>query len=466
VKFLPHAYQKHAMKRIMEQSAAGLLLSCGLGKTVITLSAIGKLLPKISRVLVIAPLRVAEDTWSKECEKWDHLNHLRIAKVLGSEKRRVASLRTEADIYIINRENTQWLVEHYGKSWPFDMVVIDELSSFKSARSNRFKALRRVRPHIKRIVGLTATPTPNGLIDLWPQIYLLDQGERLGKTLGGYREKYFVPDKRDRNSGVIYTWKVKPGSEDIIYKKISDICVSMKAQDHLKMPKRIDNFVRVEMSLNEKALYQKLKRDLLLPFDEGDIDASNAAVLSNKLLQMANGAVYNENGEVRQIHRRKLDALETLWEEANCKPILIFYTYKHDKYRLLKFFKNRARELNTSQDITDWNEGKIEVALAHPASAGHGLNLQAGGHTIIWFGLTWSLELYQQANGRLYRQGQNKTVIVHHIVTAETMDEMVLTALARKETGQASLINAVKAEVNHAIQSQSSEHLRKMPLSV
>lgn len=448
MKYCPHEYQTYTTEFILQHKACGCLLDLGMGKSVITLTAICELLLEVNKVLVIAPLRVAEDTWSKECEKWDHLRHLRISKVLGTEKKRFVALKAEADIFVINRENVEWLVKHYKKGWPFDMVVIDELSSFKSASSNRFKALRRVRLLIKRIVGLTATPTPNGLIDLWPQMYLLDRGERLGKTLGGYRNEYFEPDKRDRSSGVIYTWKLKLGSEKAIYEKISDICISMRAQDYLQMPERINNFVWVEMSANEKARYQQLKRDMLLPFAEGDIDASNAAVLSNKLLQMSNGAVYDEFGEVRQIHQRKLDALETLWEGANGKPILIFYGYKHDKERICESFKDRARVLNTSQDITDWNAGKIEVALAHPASVGHGLNLQAGGHIIIWFGLTWSLELYQQANGRLHRQGQNETVIVHHIVTFGTLDEQVITALGRKEIGQAALINAVKAEVS------------------
>jgi len=448
MKYVPHEYQTYTTEFIVRNKACGCLLDLGMGKSVITLTAICELLHEVNKVLVIAPLRVAEDTWSKECEKWDHLRHLRISKVLGTEKKRVMALKTEADIFVINRENVEWLVKHYGKRWPYDMVIIDELSSFKSASSNRFKALRRVRPLIKRIVGLTATPTPNGLIDLWPQIHLLDRGGRLGKTLGGYRNEYFVPDKRDRSSGIIYTWKLKPGAEEAIYEKISDICVSMKAQDYLQMPERIDNFVWVEMSPKEKALYQQLKRDMLLPYIEGDIDASNAAVLSNKLLQMAGGAVYDENGAVRQIHRLKLDALETLWEGANGKPILIFYTYKHDKERICELFQDRARVLNTNQDITDWNAGKIEVALAHPASVGHGLNLQAGGHIIIWFGLTWSLELYLQANGRLHRQGQNETVIVHHIVTTGTIDEQVIAALSSKEIGQAALINAVKAEVN------------------
>ncbi|KLU65704.1 hypothetical protein DEAC_c23340 [Desulfosporosinus acididurans] len=444
MRYSPHDYQAFALQQILDKPACALFLDLGMGKTVITLSAINQLKPQ--KALVIAPLRVAEDTWSKECEKWDHLKSLRIAKVLGSEKKRLAALKSIAELYVINRENVSWLVTYYGRKWPFDMVVIDELSSFKSARANRFKALRKVRPLIKRIVGLTGTPSPNGLLDLWPQIYLLDRGERLGKTLGGYRDRYFIPDKR--NQEVIFSWKLRPRAEEAIYEKLSDICVSMKAQDYLTMPERIDNIVQVEMSAQEMALYKRLEKDMLLPFAEGDIDAANAAALSNKLLQLAGGAVYDENGGVRLIHRRKLDALEDLWEGANGKPILVFYSYKHDKTRLIDFFKTvKPRELKTSQDITDWNEGKIEVALAHPASAGHGLNLQAGGHIIIWFGLTWSLELYQQANGRLYRQGQQETVVIHHIITAGTVDEQVVAALNRKETGQTALLDAVKARL-------------------
>ncbi len=451
MKYVPHEYQDYAAKQILDKPACGLFLDLGMGKTVVALTAIDELLNdhfEIDKVLVIAPLRVAEDTWSKECQKWDHLKHLRIAKVLGAARIRIAALKSKADIYLINRENVQWLVEYWGKDWPYDMVVVDELSSFKSASSKRFKALRKVRPLIKRIVGLTGTPAPNGLIDLWPQLYLLDMGERLGKTLTGYRDRYFEPDKRNRN--VIFSYKPKSKAEEAIYQKISDICVSMKACDYLKMPERIDNYVEVRMSEKEKALYTQMERDMLLPFADGDIDAVNAAVLSNKLLQMSNGAVYDEFGGVRHIHRRKLDALEDLWEGANGKPILVFYAYKHDKDRLQVFFQGQGvtpRELNTSEDITDWNDGNIAVALVHPASAGHGLNLQAGGNIIIWFGLTWSLELYLQANGRLYRQGQNVTVIVHHIVTAETIDEQVIGALSRKETGQRSLINAVKARI-------------------
>ncbi|TGE31312.1 DEAD/DEAH box helicase [Desulfosporosinus sp. Sb-LF] len=446
--YTPHDYQDYAANQILDKPACGILLDLGMGKTVVTLTAIDELLFdrfEVKKVLVVAPLRVAEDTWSKECEKWDHLKHLQIAKVLGPEKNRIAALKSNVDIYIVNRENVVWLVNHYGKAWPFDMVVIDEFSSFKSPKAKRFKALRKVRPLIKRIVGLTGTPAPNGLLDLWPQIYLLDRGERLGKTLGGYRERYFDPDKR--NQEMVFSYKLKPEAEKAIYEKISDICVSMKAQDYLQMPARINNFVRVEMAPNEKTLYRKLEKDMLLPFTGGDIDAANAAVLSNKLLQMANGAVYDENGVVRQIHRRKIDAIEDLWEGANGKPILVFYAYKHDKERLQEFFKT-SRELNTSQDITDWNAGTIPVALAHPASAGHGLNLQAGGHIIIWFGIPWSLELYQQANGRLYRQGQNEAVIIHHIVTSGTIDEDVIKALDRKDTGQAALLEAVKARVD------------------
>jgi len=449
MKYIPHDYQEVAAQFILDKPACGMFLDLGMGKTVITLTAIKELRQTVNKVLVIAPLRVAEDTWSKECEKWDHLKHLKIAKVLGSEKQRITALNSKADIYVINRENVEWLVRGYGRKWPFDMVIIDELSSFKSAKANRFKALRKVRPLIKRIVGLTGTPAPNGLIDLWPQVYLLDRGERLGKTMSGYREKYFEPDKRDWHSGMVYSWKPKPEAEKAIYEKISDICVSMKAQDYLRMPERLDNIVQVEMTAKEMSLYKQLERDMLLPFTDGDIDAANAAALSNKLLQMANGAVYDENGKVKPIHRRKFDALEDLWEGANGKPILVFYTYKHDKARLLEFF-GKARELNTSQDITDWNAGKIPVAIAHPASAGHGLNLQAGGHIIIWFGLTWSLELYQQANGRLFRQGQNETVIIHHIITAGTIDEQVIAALSRKETGQAALLEAVKAKIRRS----------------
>jgi SNF2 family DNA or RNA helicase len=444
MQYVPHEYQRYAQRFIIEHPACGLFLDLGLGKTVITLTAIDSLMFDyfdVERVLVIAPLRVAQDTWSRECQTWDHLRHLRLSKVLGAEKERRLALNRKADIYIINRENVEWLAK--AQKWNFDMVVIDELSSFKSHSAKRFKALRKMRPQIKRVVGLTGTPAPNSLIDLWPQINLLDMGERLGRFIGQYRSAYFDPDKR--NANVVFSYKPKANAERAIYGRISDICVSMKACDHIRMPERIDNRVEVTMSVEEMALYRKLEREMLLPFEEGDIDAVNAAALSNKLLQMANGAVYDENKAVRVIHGRKLDALEDLIEASNGKPVLIFYSFRHDRDRIAKRFP--LTEINSPEDISKWNAGEIGIALAHPASAGHGLNLQAGGSTIIWFGLTWSLELYQQANARLWRQGQRNTVIIHHIITKDTIDEQVMLALARKQTGQMALIEAVKARI-------------------
>lgn len=447
--YVPHDYQKHTTEFILKNIACGCFLDCGLGKTAITLTAIGELLYEefeIDRVLVIAPLRVAEDTWDRECMKWEHLKHLRISKVLGSEHERMKALDAIADIYIINRENVEWIVRYYGSKWPFDMVVVDELSSFKSAKSRRFKALRKVRPLMARIVGLTGTPAPNGLIDLWPQVYLLDMGERLGKTLTGYRERYFNPDKRNRT--VIFSWKPKPDAEQAIYKKLSDICISMKSEDWLELPERIDNIVKVRLPEKAMERYLKLESELLLPFKEGDVVANTAAVLANKLLQMANGAVYDESGKIQEIHTAKLEALADIAEAANGNPVLIFYTYEHDLLRLQSRLKGyKPRELKTQDDIRDWNEGRVQVMLAHPASAGHGLNLQAGGNTIIWFGLTWSLELYQQSNARLHRQGQKKAVVIHHLVAEGTMDELVMKALAGKEAGQEALLEAVKARI-------------------
>lgn len=444
MKYVPHEYQKYAQDFIINNSACVLLLDMGLGKTVITLTSLWILLFdyfEISKVLVIAPLRVAQDTWSKECEKWDHLKELKISKVLGSEKERRMALFDKADIYIINRENVEWLCNNY--DFDFDMIVIDELSSFKSSSSKRFKALRKIRPRVKRIVGLTGTPAPNTLMDLWSQINLIDMGQRLGRFISNYRNNYFIPDKR--NAQVIFSYKPREGAEEEIYKRISDICVSMKACDYLDMPERIDNIVHVKMSEDEKKLYKKLEKDMLLPLADGEIDAVNAAALSNKLLQMANGAVYDELKETKIIHDRKLEALEDLIEAANGKSVLIFYAYKHDKERIVKKFK--VTEISTSKEISKWNERKIQIAIAHPASTGYGLNLQAGGSTIIWFGLTWSLELYQQANARLWRQGQKDTVIIHHIVSKGTIDEEVMSALQRKQCGQENLINAVKARI-------------------
>lgn len=444
MKYVPHEYQKYAQDFIINNPACALLLDMGLGKTVITLTSIWSLLFdhfEVSKILVIAPLRVAQDTWSKEYEKWDHLEGLKISKVLGSEKERRMALFNKADIYIINRENVEWLCNNY--DFDFDMVVIDELSSFKSSSSKRFKALRKVRPKVKRIVGLTGTPAPNNLMDLWSQINLIDMGQRLGRFISNYRNEYFIPDKR--NAQVVFSYKPREGAEEEIYKRISDICVSMKARDYLDMPERIDNILHVKMSEKEKKLYKRLEKDMILSLADGEIDAVNAAALSNKLLQMANGAVYDELKEVKIIHDKKLDALEDLIESANSKPVLIFYAYKHDKERISKKFK--VTEISTSKDISKWNEGKIQIAIAHPAATGHGLNLQAGGSTIIWFGLTWSLELYQQANARLWRQGQKDTVVIHHVVSMGTIDEEVMSALQRKQCGQENLINAVKARI-------------------
>lgn len=448
MKYVPHEYQNFASEFIIKNPACALLLDMGLGKTVITLTSIWLLLFEyfeVSKVLIIAPLRVAQDTWTRECEKWDHLKGVKISKILGSEAERKKALKVKADIYVINRENIEWLCNNY--DFDFDMVVIDEVSSFKSPASKRFKALRKVRPKIKRIVGLTGTPAPNSLMDLWSEINLLDMGQRLGRFIGGYRNEYFLPDKR--NGQVIFSYKLKEGAEERIYNKISDICVSMKACDYLNMPGRIHNVIEVEMSDKEKKLYSKLEKEMLIPFEDGDIDAINAAALSNKLLQMANGAVYDEKKAVKEIHNRKLEALEDLIEGANGKPVLIFYSYKHDKERIAKRFK--VQEILTSEDIEKWNKGNLPIAIAHPASAGHGLNLQSGGSTIIWFGLTWSLELYQQANGRLWRQGQKNTVVIHHIVTKETIDEQVMKSLKEKRVGQDSLINAVKARISRGI---------------
>ena len=447
--FKPHVYQEFAINHILENQASGLLLDMGMGKTVCALTAASALLHDyfdVCRVLVIAPLRVAEDTWSREAEKWDHLRYLRVAKVLGPEKDRLRALDTSADIWVINRENVDWLVNHYGKKWPFDMVIVDELSSFKSASAKRFRALRKVRPLIKRIVGLTGTPAPNGLIDLWPQVYLLDMGERLGKTLTGYRDRYFVPDQRSKT--VIFNWKPKPGADDVIQTRLADLCVSMSAKDWLVLPERINNEIRVKLPQKTKEQYEQLERDFLLPFTNGDVVANTAAVLSNKLLQLANGAVYDENGKVRPLHNEKLEALDEIIETSNGQPVLVFYSYRHDRDRIKEHLKRyKPRELLTEADIRDWNAGGVSVMLAHPASAGHGLNLQAGGNVIVWFGLPWSLELYQQANARLDRQGQQNGVIVHHLITEGTIDENVMAALAGKAKTQDALLEAVKARI-------------------
>lgn len=448
MKYIPHKYQEYAINKIMELPKVGLFLDMGLGKTVCTLTAIDRLIFdffELSKVLVIAPKRVAEDTWSRESEKWDHLKHLKISKVLGSQKQRLEALDTAADIYVINRENVVWLVELYKTKWPFDTVVIDELSSFKSNKSQRFKALKRVTPLINRVIGLTGTPTPNGYLDLWPQMYLLDRGERLGNTITGYRDRYFTPGRR--NGYTVFDWDLKDGAEVAIQKKISDICISMDAKDYLELPERINNNVFIKMDSKAEFLYMELEKELILEVEGEEITALTAATLTQKLLQMANGSVYTSGKDVVFIHDGKLEALEDILE-FNSEPVLVFFNFRHDYDRLMEHFKDlKPRTLETSKDIKDWNDGKIRLLLAHPASVGHGLNIQTGGHIIVWFGLTWSLELYQQANARLDRQGQTKNVIVHHLITEGTVDEDVMKALERKEAGQAALLEAVKARI-------------------
>lgn len=446
MEFVPYDYQQYAIEYIENNPIAAIILDMGLGKTVITLTALAELMHnrfEVVKPLVIAPLRVAENVWDAEAKKWDHLKHLRVSKVLGSKEERIQALNTAADIYVINRENTKWLVDYYKKDWPFDMVVIDELSSFKSHKAQRFKALRKVRPFCKRVVGLTGTPAPNGLIDLWPQVYLLDSGERLGKTITGYRERYFLPDKRNHN--VIFTYKPKEGAEEAIYNKLSDICISMKSGDYLNIPECIDNIVPVTLPSQAMKQYRQLERDLLLPLLDSDVVAGSAAVLTNKLLQITGGAVYDEEGGVQVLHDEKIKTLEDLIEAANGKPVLIYYAYRHERERIQKRFD--CRVLDKPKDIEDWNKGEIPVMLAHPASAGHGLNLQAGGSTIIWFGLPWSLELYQQANARIHRQGQRNVVVVHHLVARGTIDEDVMQVLKNKEAGQDALLDAMKARI-------------------
>lgn len=445
--YKPHDYQKYAADFIINHPISALLLDMGLGKTSITLTAINDLLFdsfEVHKVLVVAPLRVARDTWSAEIEKWEHLRELRYSIVVGTEQERISALRTPADIYIINRENIQWLVEESGLLFDFDMAVIDELSSFKNHQSKRFKAFMKIRPKLKRIVGLTGTPAGNGLMDLFAEFKLLDMGERLGRFIGQYRNAYFQPDKR--NGMVIYSYKPLPDAEQRIYDKISDITISMKAADHLAMPELVSTEYTVQLSEKEREKYDRLKKDLVLSTEDNEVTAANAASLSNKLSQMANGAVYSDDESVIEIHDRKLDALEDIIESMNGRPLLVAYWFKHDLERIRKRFE--VREIRSSEDISDWNSGKIPVALIHPASAGHGLNLQSGGSTLVWFGLTWSLELYQQTNARLWRQGQTAdTVVIQHIIAKGTIDEQIMKALKAKDTTQAALITAVKADL-------------------
>lgn len=459
MKYNPHDYQKYATEYIETNPVAAVLLDMGLGKTSITLTAVNDLMFDyfdVHKALVIAPLRVARNTWSAEIEKWEHLSDLRYSIAVGTEAERLAALKAEADIYIINRENVQWLVEQSGVPFNYDMVVIDELSSFKNHQAKRFKALMKVRPKAKRVVGLTGTPSSNGLMDLWAEFRLLDMGERLGRFIGQYRTTYFRPDKM--NGHIVYSYKPLPNAEKQIYEKISDITISMKATDHLPMPELISSNYPVYLSEEERKRYESLKRDLILELPEGEITAANAAALSGKLCQMANGAIYSDDESVLRIHDRKLDALEDIIESANGKPLLVAYWYKHDLERIMERLdklKVNYAKLDTDASIKKWNAKELDVALIHPASAGHGLNLQSGGETLVWFGLTWSLELYQQTVARLWRQGQTAdTVVIQHIITEGTDDLKILKALEQKDFTQASLIDAVKADIEKIRQSQ------------
>lgn len=453
MEFQPHAYQQHCIDKILEIPKLGLFLDMGLGKTVTTLTAIREL--KYSRfavckILVIAPKKVAEGTWTKEKEKWNHTKILRVSQVLGSQPRRVRALNTPADLYIINRENVVWLVDYYRNNWPFDMVVVDESSSFKNHRANRFKALASVSGRIRRLVELTGTPSPNGLDDLWAQVFLLDGGQRLGKRYSQFRERYFDPGKRGR--GVIYSYDPKPGSEQGILEKISDICISMKAEDYLHLPDMTYNQISVILDAKAEKAYRELERKMILslPDEDEDISVTSAAALSNKLLQLANGALYDEDHKVHEVHDCKLEAFLELVEASQGKPALVFYHFQHDRDRILKILAKtglRVRELKTPQDEADWNARQIDLLLAHPASAAYGLNLQQGGNHVVWFGLTWNYEWYSQANKRLHRQGQEEKVIVHHLVCSGTRDEEVMAALEKKEGAQEWVMQSLKARI-------------------
>lgn len=446
MKYKPHSYQEYAIRYIETHPISALLIDMGLGKTSITLTAISNMLFdsfEVCKVLVIAPLRVAKNTWTDEIKKWEHLNSLSYSLIIGNESERLSALNEKADIYIINRENVDWLVNKSGYKFDFDMVVIDELSSFKNHQSKRFKSLMKVRPLVKRIVGLTGTPSSNGLMDLFAEFKILDMGKRLGYFIGQYRNTYFKPDKM--NGPIVYSYKPLPNAENAIYEKISDITVSMKANEYLKMPELLTRNYVDELSNSEKNQYDEMKKSLVLEITDGEITASNAASLSNKLCQLSNGAIHDDEQNIVEIHDRKLDALEDIIESMNGKPLLVAYWYRHDLERIKSRFS--VREIKTSEDISDWNKGEIPVALIHPASAGHGLNLQNGGSTLVWFGLTWSLELYQQTNARLYRQGQKNTVVIQHIITKDTIDEHILKALQKKNKTQSDLIDAVKADL-------------------
>ena len=453
MKYEPHNYQTYATRYIEEHPISAVLLDMGLGKTSITLTALNNLLFdsfEAHRILVIAPLRVARDTWLSEADKWDHLQNLICSVAVGTEAERRAALMKPADIYIINRENVQWLIEDSKLPFNYDTVVVDELSSFKNYQAKRFRALMKVRPKVKRIIGLTGTPSSNGLMDLWAEFRLLDMGARLGRFISHYRLEYFQPDKR--NGQVIFNYKPLPGAEQRIYNKIADITISMRSTDLLKMPELVSSEYTVRLSDEERKRYDSLKQDLVLQLQDSEITAANAAALTGKLCQMANGAIYTDDGGTVNLHDRKLDALEDIIEAAGGKPLLVAYWFKHDLARITERLNKLHvpfSKLNSSESIKRWNDGELPVALIHPASAGHGLNLQNGGSCIVWFGLTWSLELYQQTNARLWRQGQSaETVVVQHIVTKGTIDERILKVLSKKDSTQAALIDAVKADLH------------------
>ncbi len=450
--FRPHAYQQHCIDKILEIRKLGLFLDMGLGKTVTTLTAVKELKYnrfQVRKVLVIAPKKVAEGTWSREKDKWDHTRILRVSLVLGSQSRRIRALNTPADLYIVNRENVVWLVEYYRNAWPFDMVVVDESSSFKSHKAKRFKALASVGPHIERMVELTGTPSPNGLDDLWSQIYLLDGGERLGRKYTQFRERYFDPG--DRGQNVVYNYKAKPGSEDSILEKISDICISMKAEDYLQLPEIVYHQVPVVLDAKAKKAYGELERKMVLELPgEEEISVTSAASLSNKLLQLANGAIYDEDHQVHEVHGCKVEVFLELLESLRGKPVLVFYNFQHDRDRIRKALEGtglRIRELRNTKDEEAWNRREVDVLLTHPASSAYGLNLQQGGNHVIWFGLTWNYELYTQANKRLHRQGQSERVIIHHLVCTDTRDEDVMKALERKEDVQGWVLESLKARI-------------------
>ncbi len=452
--FKPHAYQQHCIDKIIEIKKLGLFLDMGLGKTVTTLTAIRELKYNrfaVRRVLVIAPKKVAEGTWTREKDKWDHTKILRVSPVLGSQAKRIKALNTPADLYIINRENVVWLVDYYRNSWPFDMVVVDESSSFKSHSAKRFKALASLGNRIERLVELTGTPSPNGLDDLWAQVFLLDGGERLGKRYTHFRERYFQPDKRGAD-GMVYSYEAKPGTEQAILDAVSDICISMKAEDYLQLPDLIYHEIPVELDIKSEKAYRELEREMVLQLPENaeEISVTSAAALSNKLLQLANGAVYDEDHNVHEVHGCKVEAFLELLESLRGKPVLVFYNFQHDRERILRALEKsglRVRELKTVQDEDDWNARRIDVLLTHPASSAYGLNLQQGGNHVVWFGLTWNYELYTQANKRLHRQGQMEKVVIHHLVCSGTRDADVMRALERKEDAQNWVMESLKARI-------------------